>query len=192
MILYAQTNKNEPVMGTDRWKVVHSVELPRDQFIHFQNHMFYDRTFIEEHSSELYVDMDGNIRGLLVLCEGSEDGILVNSEGSNYARYSAYLPGARSLLLLDSHPALKDFCQQMSAMVGKCTQYVLDSHTEGEAALGYLGIDLNAPPEGFSIPLFLKMLSERPEIESAEATLDGFRVTVAEPYLKNSGPEQSM
>lgn len=192
MIVYAQTKRKEPVMSADRWKIVHSVELPRDQFMHFKNHMLDDHPFIAEQSSELYVDRDGTTRGLLVLCEGSEDGILVNSEGSNYARYSAYLPGARSLLLLDSHPALKDFCQQMSAMVGKCTQYVLDSHAEGEAALGYLEIDLNAPPEGFSVPLFLKMLSERPEIESAETAFDGFRVTVAEPYIQNSGPEQSM
>lgn len=189
MIVYAQTKMKEPVLGADRWKVIHTIELPRDEFFHFKNHLLNDHPFIAEHAEELYVDRTRTARGLLVLCEGSEDGILVNSEGSSYARYSTYLTGARSLVMLDRYPALKKFFEEMSDLTEKYTQKILDSQVNGAAELS---VDYDDTPDGFSLPLFLEMLAERPEIEAAEDTLSEIRVTVAGPYIQSSGPVQTM
>ena len=43
----------------------------------------------------------GVIRCLLVTTRGNQDGILVDCQGHNYARYSAYVPNKRSLNLRD-------------------------------------------------------------------------------------------
>ena len=44
---------------------------------------------------------NGASRCLLVTVKGKRDGILVDCQGYNYARYSAYVPDKRSLNLRD-------------------------------------------------------------------------------------------
>lgn len=80
----------------------------------------------------------------------------------------------------------------MSGLVDKYVQMILERQTGGEAEIGYQEIDYDDTPEGFSIPLFLKMLAERPEIQLAEDTLSEIRVVVSEPYIQDNGPELSM
>lgn len=192
MLVQLHTRKNEPALATDLWGIVASTELPQSEFLHFKNNLLDDYPFIEECAERLHGDENGIVRGLLVLCKDSDDGILVNSEGRSYAKDSAYLPGARSLVLLNNHPSLKDFCTQMTGLVDKYVLDILDRQSGGEAEISYQEIDYDDTPEGFSIPLFLKMLAERPEIQLAEDTLSEIRVVVSELYIQNSGPVQSM
>lgn len=192
MLVQLHTRKSEPALATDLWGIVASTELPQSEFLHFKNNLLDDYPFIAECAERLHEDENGIARGLLVLCKDSDDGILVNSEGRSYAKASAYLPGARSLVLLDNHPSLKDFCTQMTGLVDKYVLDILDRQSGGEAEISYQEIDYDDTPEGFSIPLFLKMLAERPEIQLAEDTLSEIRVVVSELYIQNNGPVQSM
>ena len=59
--------------------------------------MMDDYDFIRQHREEMYQDGDV-VHCILVKGENSTDGILVNSEGSGYARYAAYFPAAQSFL----------------------------------------------------------------------------------------------
>lgn len=52
---------------------------------------------------------DGEDYALLVLGGNQKDGILVSSEGSNYARYSAFIPNAREIVQNDIRQ-LADYC----------------------------------------------------------------------------------
>ena len=61
--------------------------------------MLDDYDFIAKHEGNLHVEQDGVTNALLVLNAKTGEGILVNSEGSAYARYSAYLPFAGHILL---------------------------------------------------------------------------------------------
>lgn len=60
--------------------------------------MLDDYDFIAKHEGNLHVEQDGVTNALLVLNAKTGEGILVNSEGSAYARYSAYLPFAGHML----------------------------------------------------------------------------------------------
>ena len=60
--------------------------------------MLDDYDFIDKHSQRLCVGSDEVVNALLVVNKQGEDGVLVNSEGSAYARYSAYLPFAGHML----------------------------------------------------------------------------------------------
>lgn len=53
---------------------------------------------VAKYSGKLRVERDGVTSALLVLNNTTGEGILVNSEGSAYARYSAYLPFAKPYL----------------------------------------------------------------------------------------------
>lgn len=67
------------------------IELPEDSFRTFANNLLSDFDFIKENLDKMYVDSDQIWHCLLVKAEGSKDGILVEAEGYEYARYSRYL-----------------------------------------------------------------------------------------------------
>ena len=60
----------------------------------------YDYQFIAENTDLMYVEHEDDnswiSHCLLVMGESSDDGILVESEGADYARYSASQAGAKS------------------------------------------------------------------------------------------------
>ena len=67
------------------------------QFDYFSKNLLSDYDFLLTNIDCMYQDGDGVSHCLLVLGEGRDDGIIVNSEGSAYARYSAFVPNARQL-----------------------------------------------------------------------------------------------
>jgi hypothetical protein len=54
--------------------------------------------FIAENTDLMHRDENGVFHCLLVLGEGSSDGVLIEAEGYNYARYSSFMPGAREFV----------------------------------------------------------------------------------------------
>ena len=94
----AQLLRKESELRIDKCKVEAVVELDRAHFYDFKNHLFDNQEFIKEHKDLMYQDRDGISHCLLVLGEGEADGILVESEGSLYARYSALLPNGRDFM----------------------------------------------------------------------------------------------
>ncbi|NCB52743.1 MAG: hypothetical protein EOM54_12850 [Clostridia bacterium] len=74
--------------------VISAVEfLPHTEFLTFSNRLMCDSNVVERHIDAMGLDNNGTRHTLLVLSEGADDGILVDSQGYSYARYSAWLPG---------------------------------------------------------------------------------------------------
>lgn len=94
----AQLRRKESEQRVDRCKIEAVVELDSNQFYDFRNHLFDNQEFIKEYRDSMYQDREGINHCLLVLGAGESDGILVESEGSLYARYSALLPNARTFI----------------------------------------------------------------------------------------------
>lgn len=97
---HAQELMEEKSMQPIRVKVVKVVQLSAQQFRHFSDNLLQDMPFIAA-NKDLAGRDKGVTRCLLVTTRGNRDGILVDSQGSNYARYSAYVPDKRSLNLRD-------------------------------------------------------------------------------------------
>lgn len=77
------------------------VILPEEEYQYFLKHMLYDYPFIAENTDLMYVENEENTwiyHCLLVMGENSDDGMLVESEGADYARYAAYQAGAKSYI----------------------------------------------------------------------------------------------
>lgn len=64
MIVYAQTQWKEHALGADRWKIIHTLELPNRLFHHFRCNLNEDYDFIAEHAEEMYVDRNRVTRGI--------------------------------------------------------------------------------------------------------------------------------
>ncbi len=71
--------------------------LPENEYRYFTKHMCSDYDFIRENKELMKVK--GDVwHCILVAGEESREGVLVESEGADYARYSAFVPDAGSYI----------------------------------------------------------------------------------------------
>lgn len=199
MIVKVTPQRKEPEIKAQPWEIERTVELPPGEFRYFKEHLLKDQSFIAECAESLHMDSSGVTHGMLVLCEGIDDGILVNSEGFAYARYAAYLSGARTLSLMNRYPSLRDFCVQMDALVEKYVQQAIAGQEDGAFTLLYSDLDAEVEQRVFSEDivnfdrqLFLDMLSERLEFDEVETTQNEIYLTVAPEFVQEQAPGMSM
>ena len=83
-----------------RVEVARMIELNQAQFQHFSAHMLHDMPFIAA-NRDLMREAAGVQCCLLVYDRDRSDGILVQSEGYDYARYAAYVHHRSDLDLRD-------------------------------------------------------------------------------------------
>lgn len=75
-------------------------ELTQQQFHYFSQHLLEDTLFLIRDRDLMGWDQDV-VRCVLVTSPERKDGILVNTEGYDYARYAAHLPDKSLLDLTD-------------------------------------------------------------------------------------------
>lgn len=101
MLINAQLRCKQEEIQPVRCAVSCVVELSDADFEEFQFNPLADYPFIREHLTDLNTDEFHAIPCLLVLGKNHDDGILVDPQGYDYARYTAYVPMARQLLQAD-------------------------------------------------------------------------------------------
>lgn len=86
--------KAEPreLIPEDEFVIEKVVELSDRSFSCFIHDPLNDYDFIRDNKEHMWIDEHEVWHCILVKCPGCDFGILVNSEGSNYARYSAGVP----------------------------------------------------------------------------------------------------
>ena len=124
---------------------------------------------VAKYSGKLRVERDGVTSALLVLNNTTGEGILVNSEGSAYARYSAYLPFAKPYLDYEI-ARIADYCVSEGA---ENTSDGLWAITFDEVC-EHFNIDLSDDPEIRDD--LLDILRTREEIAEIVATEDEFEI----------------
>ena len=172
----AQLMRKEPELRVDRCKVEAMVELDRNRFYDFRTHLFENQEFIKEHIDLMYQDRDGVSHCLLVLGEGEEDGILIESEGSLYARYSALLPNARDYMHKHIQTMAEDLIKQGTAQTAN-----------GSWVIGFDEIsqhfDTTVTPNNGIGQMLIAELEARDEVSEIIATEDFLEMTY---YLENA------
>ena len=139
--------------------------------MYFSTHLLDGFDFISKHEGNLHVEQDGVTNALLVLNAKTGEGILVNSEGSAYARYSAYLPFAGHMLDYYVN-MIADYCVTEGTMNTSDGAWAIsfdelyEHHNEVDITEGN-GID----------ELVLKELQMRDEVAEAIQTEDGYEIT---------------
>lgn len=74
------------------------ITLYGNHFSELRDHPLRDDPYIAQNRDLMYIDSDDVAHCLLMVDYDSGDGILVESEGSNYARKSQFIPNARALV----------------------------------------------------------------------------------------------
>ena len=100
MIVQAELRRKQSEYEGEACSVDKVIELPAQRFKQFSRALLADYDFITENKNAVRHDDDAR-HCLLVLDVEGKDGFLVDPQGYNYARYSAFVPNARSLLTPD-------------------------------------------------------------------------------------------
>lgn len=100
MIIQAELKCKQTGCEADPCAVDKVIELPSPRFQQFSRALLADYDFIAENRNAIRHDDDSR-HCLLILDAEGKDGFLVDPQGHNYARYSAFVPNARSLLTPD-------------------------------------------------------------------------------------------
>jgi hypothetical protein len=83
-------NIDELMAFTKKIKVEKVIEIDVDVFKSFEQFLLLDYDFIKDNVDFMYVDKNEVWHCIFITYSGSDYGILVESEGYHYARYSAY------------------------------------------------------------------------------------------------------
>ena len=147
-----------------------TVELPAAQFDYFSKNLLSDYDFLLANIDCMYQDGDGVSHCLLVLGEGRDDGIIVNSEGSAYSRYSAFVPNARQLWQrqMAYDPVLTEFYEKMQSAADGIVKDALQHHQDGMYRILTDNVNLNLGDLPGSMEFLYEMLRNRPEIAATE------------------------
>ena len=100
MIIQAEMRRKQSEYEGEACVVDKVIELPAQRFKQFSRALLADYDFIAENKNVIQYDADSR-HCMLILDADGPDGFLVDPQGYNYARYSAFVPNVRSLLTPD-------------------------------------------------------------------------------------------
>lgn len=136
-------------------------------FSELKDHTMRDNSYIAENRDLMYVDSDDVAHCLLLVDYDSGDGLLVESEGSSYARRSQFIPNARVLVENNEmtfseqklHNQLKQISDQIAAL-----SHCGEKSFNFEELLDKFELDLKS----LLRESVVEMLQEREDIQMAE------------------------
>ena len=97
MQIHAELRRKQSEIQDENCIVADIIELPESEYASLYQNLLRERGYLAERANmESFID--GQRCCVLVLGEGQEDGILVDSQGSSYARRSAFIPEARTIV----------------------------------------------------------------------------------------------
>ncbi len=163
--------------------VINGIELMNDkEFETFSKNLLSEQSFITDRKDEMYIDSAGKIHGLLALNKDSGDGILIDSQGYDYARYVAFMPN------------IKPYIDKQISIVA---EQIIKKSAE-KTSNGSWAIYFNEIEESYGIvvkesngigTLLLDELTSRDEITEIEVLDDCFDMTIYLDYCSNLDEE---
>lgn len=159
------------------------VVLPELEYLHFCERMLEKYDFIAENRNLMRTE---NLHGkelyhcLLVMGEDSEDGVLVESEGADYARYASYQPNVKSYLR-----------EQMRMAADDILHGELGKQEDGSWLLGWDDIkehlDITVSQTNGIGQLLVDEMNRREEVAEVIAAEDGMEMSMILARDKNAG-----
>lgn len=153
-----------------------NVTIPAEQFERMLCRPLTDQKFLTENAGLMWQDSMDVYHCLLVIGEGRSDGLLVESEGYNYARYASYVPEATAL----RYPSLAKMNRELAAAVDFIIADGTNQTSEGNWVLSFAELEektsLCVTEKTFLQEMLGDMLCSRPEVADLTIGDDCFDV----------------
>ena len=125
--LIINTNLNYKASGymRDKCVVEKVIEIPETDFKRLLAAPLEDKYYIKQNCELMGVDDDSTSHCVLVIDCHNGDGMLIESEGYNYARYSQYIPNAREIVKAHEQVSALD---SLKTHMDSCVDRWLEQH----------------------------------------------------------------
>lgn len=90
--------RKESEFRTKSCVVEKAIAISHAEFDDLRRYPLRDNMLIAKNADLMYCDSDDNYHCLLIYDEEQGDGLLIESEGTSYARYAQYIPKAKELV----------------------------------------------------------------------------------------------
>ena len=101
LVINTNLLRKESEFKTKACVVEKAIAVPHSEFESLKRNPLQDNDLIADNVDLMYCDSDDNYHCLLIYDKEQGDGLLIESEGAPYARYSQYIPNAK--LLYENH-----------------------------------------------------------------------------------------
>ena len=128
---------------------------------------------------------------LLLIREGHKDGFIIDTEGYDYARYTAHIPNAEQLAIAVQYPSLENAVRETAIMADRIVEEAIDRGGEeysfniDEARNKFRGA-------GFSEELLYAALKDRPEIENIDFDGNYILCTGKDEYIQQTDSRRTL
>lgn len=156
--------EHKPDFAFQEFAVEKTVTVPARKLEEMLRHPMRRHEAIAENADVMGVDGKGVHHCLLVTGEGRQDGLLVESEGSGYARYASYVPEATAL----RYPTLSRLNLELAEAVDAIIAEGTSQTTEGNWTVSFVELEdmtgLCVEGKPFLQETLGDMLCSRPEV----------------------------
>lgn len=175
-------SRKEPCFEPQDCMIDKIVDLSEADYKAFSQNMLREHDFIADSTDSMFVDRNGIWHGMLVMDAGSDNAILVESEGSNYARYASFMPSIK--------PHIESHIQQLA---DKIIKDGTQTTKNGRAEIGFDEIKsrygvMVSPTNGIGL-LLLNALNMSDEVAELEPSEDSFDIAYYLDYCSNLDEE---
>lgn len=185
------TFEHKPDFSFRDFVIEKNINLPAEQFEQMLRKPLADQKFLADNVELMRQDDKGVYHCLLVTGEGHAGGLLVESEGYNYARYASYVPEASAL----RYPSLVKRNQELAKAVDLIVADGTSQTTEGNWILSFAELEnrtgLCVDDKPFLQEMLGDMLHDRPEVADLTIEDGQFDVLYYLDFCPNCQQEQS-
>lgn len=168
--------EHKPCFKLCQAKAEKTIRLSESEFERFLKNPMEYQDFIKENVDLMRQDESGVYHCLLVTGDNHRDGVLVEADGYDYARYASYVPDAAAF----AYDSLSEMGCRLAFLVEQFVTKGLDSAQEAYWEVSFeeireqSGLELGKNP--FLQELMADMITERPEVAEVCIWRDCFSV----------------
>ena len=193
MFLQIPFERNEVKLHTQPCTIEKVVEISADDFDNLKTHTMKDFEFIRNEAELMKTDKENNInRCVLFLKSGYDEGMIINSQGTSYAKNFSYLPKARTILRADESYVLTEQQKDMLRLRKEFLSDMLKGQEEGRYVIDLSEFKSIYEPKYFDIDLFIKMLEERREVGCIDLDEELLTIDISHDFIKQSDDNVSL
>lgn len=106
LMINADLLRKESEFRTKSCVVEKSIAVSHSEFLDLKQNPLRDNELIAENTELMHCDSNNIYHCLLIYDENQGDGLLIESEGTSYARYAQYVSGAKELVERHRNPEM--------------------------------------------------------------------------------------
>lgn len=107
LVINANLLRKESEFRTNACIVEKAIAVSHSEFENLKRHPLQDNDLIAENTDLMYCDSDDNYHCLLIYDDKNGDGLVIETEGSKFARYAQYIPKAKELVERHQNPEIQ-------------------------------------------------------------------------------------